>query len=457
MSIFKAYDIRGVYGNDLTEDIVYKIGYFIPALLNTHKVLVGRDMRTSSPVLFEALCNGILDAGANVYDAGLCTTPMVYYGTAHFKFNASVMITASHNPTKYNGLKISREDALPVGFDTGLEKLEMLVNDGDIVVSSTRGSIFQIESELQTDYYQFLSSFESDFSNLNLGVDCSNGSSGYFVRRVLGDKPMYINEEPDGTFPNHEPNPLEIENVEQLIHLVKTHKLDVGVIFDGDADRVMFVDDKGRFISPDLLIAAMGHYFGAGKDRLVLHDIRTSRAVKEYLEKEGYKTHMWRVGRAYAALKLREIKGLFGGELAGHYYFSQFYYSDSGFIAARILLDVFAKFKKEGIKVSMLVDKITGRWANSGEINYRIAQKQEAMDAVRDHFCQTEKPTDSFDFDGYRVDFKHWWFNIRPSNTEPYLRFIAEADSAGLLKKKLEVLNDILKPFLDEPTLPLTH
>lgn len=449
MSIFKAYDIRGIYGDDLTEDIVYKIGYFVPSLLNTHKVLVGRDMRTSSPTLFKALCNGILDAGANVYDAGLCTTPMIYFGTAHFKFNASVMITASHNPTKYNGLKISREEALPVGFDTGLEKLESLVNTGDVIVSSTRGSVFHIESELWTDYDHFLSTFKSDFSNLRLGVDCSNGCAGYFVRQVLGNSPIYINEEPDGAFPNHEPNPLEIENVEQLIHHVKENKLDVGVIFDGDADRVMFVDDLGRFISPDLLIAAMAHYFGAGQNRLVLHDIRTSRAVKEYLEKEGYKTHMWRVGRAYAALKLREIKGLFGGELAGHYYFSQFYYSDSGFIAALILLNVFAQFKKENITVSMLVDKIKGRWANSGEINFRINEKKDAMNSVRAYFNAREMPSASFDFDGYRVDYEHWWFNIRPSNTEPYLRFIAEADSAELLKTNLKALNKIIKRFLD--------
>lgn len=449
MSVFKAYDIRGIYGADLTEDLVYKIGFFIPSLLNTHKVLVGRDMRTSSPVLFEALCNGILDAGANVYDAGLCTTPMIYFGTAHLKFNASVMITASHNPAKYNGIKISREEAQPVGFDTGLEKLEMLVNEGEIVVSSIRGSVFQIKSELQTDYFQFLTAFQSDFSNLHIGVDCSNGSAGYFVRQVLGDSPVYINEVPDGTFPNHEPNPLEIENVEQLTHLVKENKLDVGVIFDGDADRVMFTDENGRFISPDLLIAAMGHYFGEGQKRLVLHDIRTSRAVKEYLKKKGYQTHTWRVGRAYAAQKLREIKGLYGGELAGHYYFSQFYYSDSGFIAALILLKVFAQFKKENVTVSMLVERIKGHWANSGEINYRITKKQEAMDAVRDYFCSIEKPKASYDFDGYRVDFKRWWFNIRPSNTEPYLRFIAEADSHLLLKRNLKALSEIIKQFLD--------
>ncbi len=449
MSIFKAYDIRGVYGKDLTEDIVYKIGYFIPALLNTHKVLVGRDMRTSSPALFKSLCNGILDAGANVYDAGLCTTPMIYFGTAHLKFNASVMITASHNPAKYNGLKISREEALPVGFDSGLGQLETLVYEEEVVVSSTRGSIFPIDQELQTDYFNFLSAFQSDFSHLHIGVDCSNGCSGYFVRKILGTLPMYINEEPDGTFPNHEPNPLEIENVAQLIQLVKKYTLDVGIIFDGDADRVMFVDERGRFIAPDLLIAAMTHYFGAGKKRIVLHDIRTSNAVTEYLEKEGYRTHMWRVGRAYASLKLREIKGLFGGELAGHYYFKQFYYSDSGFMATLLLLNVFAKFKKKGITVGMLVDSIKGRWVNSGEINYCITKKKEAMDTIRDYFCSKETPTASFDFDGYRVNFKHWWFNIRPSNTEPYLRFIAEADNAVLLKKNLAALNNIIKPFLD--------
>lgn len=367
------------------------------------------------------------------------------------------MITASHNPTRYNGLKISKEKALPVGFDTGLENLELLVNEGEIVVAAKRGSVFQIESKLQTDYYQFISTYKSDFSNLRIGVDCSNGCSGYFVRQVLGDAPMYINEEPDGTFPNHEPNPLEIENVAQLIHLVKENKLDIGVIFDGDADRVMFVDERGRFISPDLLIAAMGYYFGAGKNRLVLHDIRSSRAVKEYLEKLGYKTRMWRVGRAYAALKLREIKGLYGGELAGHYYFSQFNYSDSGFLAALILLNVFAQFKKKDTTVSMLIDKIKGGWANSGEINFKVSRKEEAMHSVRLYFNAREMPVASYDFDGYRVDYEHWWFNIRPSNTEPYLRFIAEADDAELLKTNLEALNKIIKRFLDVPLSTRRH
>jgi phosphomannomutase len=450
MSIFKAYDIRGIYNKGLTDQIAYKIGYFIPKLLKTNKVLVGRDMRVSSPALFTSLCQGLTDAGATVYNAGLCTTPMVYYGTAHFGFEASIMITASHNPGKYNGLKITQANAMPVGFDDGLGLLEQMVTNDEISISKVSGTVIPYSKELQDSYFPFLNSFKYDFSNLNIGVDCSNGCSGYFVRQVLGESPLYINDLPDGTFPNHEPNPLEPENIVQLQQLVQDESLDVGVIFDGDADRVMFTDEKGRFISPDLLIAAMAHYYGPGEGRIVLHDIRTSRAVKEYLEKLGYSTHMWRVGRAYAAVKLREIAGLYGGELAGHYYFSQFFFSDSGFIASMILLDVFARFKEQGITVSMLIEKIKGKWANTGEINFRITHKQEAMDAVRDYFIREEQPVSNLDFDGYRVDFPNWWFNIRPSNTEPYLRFIAEADHQDLLDEKQARLQQIIEQFLDK-------
>lgn len=450
MSIFKAYDIRGIYDKDLTDDIVYKIGYFIPTLLHTDKVLVGRDMRVSSPPLFTALCNGINDAGATVYNAGLCTTPMIYYGTAHFEFEASVMITASHNPGRDNGLKITRSNAFPVGFDTGLALLQEMVCNNEVIIHSKRGTVIPYSKVLQNAYFPFLNSFPYHFANLNIGVDCSNGCAGYFVHQALGETPVYINELPDGTFPNHDPNPLEPENIVQIQQLVKDESLDVGVIFDGDADRVMFTDERGRFISPDLLIAAIAHYYGPGDNRLVLHDIRTSRAVKEYLERLGYRTHMWRVGRAFAATKLREINGLYGGELAGHYYFSQFFFSDSGFMAAMILLDVFARFKEQNITVGMLVDRIAGNWANSGEINYRITQKQEAMDAIRDFFLSEEKPVSNFDFDGYRVDFQKWWFNIRPSNTEPYLRFIAEAENQEILDEKLAKTKLIIDRFIDK-------
>ncbi len=445
MEIFKAYDIRGIYNRDFNKNDVREIGFFIPRLLNAKKVLVGRDVRTSSDEIFEYLIKGITDAGADVYDIGLATTPMVYYSTARYGFDASVMITASHNPKEYNGLKISRKDALPVGYDTGLSEIEKWMETEIMVVSENKGKV--IPFEIRTDYLNFMKKYLSDFSNLKMAVDCSNGMSSLLVRDLLGNSPVYIFEEPDGTFPNHEPNPLIPENTADLKKVVLKEHCDIGVIFDGDADRVMFVDEKGQFISPDLMIAVLGIYFSDKEKGKALQDIRTSKAVKEYIEKLGYQMYMWRVGRAYAALKLRQINGLFGGELAGHYYFRDFYYSDSGMLACLIMLNVFAEMKKQGKTVSELMAEIAGGYINSGEINFKIQQKAEAMEAIKDYFMGLEKATAFYDFDGYRVEFRDWWFNIRPSNTEPYLRFLAEALSRDLLDKKRAEANRILAQF----------
>lgn len=445
MGAFHAYDIRGVYNVDFNKDDVYKIGFFLPKLLKTNKVLVGRDVRVSSPEIFEYLTKGITDSGADVHYIGLSTTPMVYYSTAKFGFDASVQITASHNPKQYNGLKISRTNALPVGFDTGLSELQQMIKS-EVVPEEIKGKI--LELDVKNEYLKFLNSYKSDFSNLNISVDCSNGMAALLIKEILGNQPNYIFDELDGTFPNHEANPLVLENVQDLIRLVKENNSDIGIIFDGDADRVMFVDEKGKFISPDLMIAVMAHYFleEKGQKGLVIQDIRTSKAVAEYIEQFGSKMHMWRVGRAYAALKLREIDGIYGGELAGHYYFKDFYYSDSGLLACLIILDVVSKMKKKGIYLSQLISKIS-TYANSGEINFKIEQKKEAMDEIKNFFMNEDKHTAFYDFDGYRVEFKDWWFNVRPSNTEPYLRFLAEARSKELLDSKLESLDNIIKKF----------
>jgi phosphomannomutase len=446
MGAFKAYDIRGIYNRDFNKNDVYKIGFFIPELLNAGKVLIGRDVRESSPEIYEALCSGITDAGADVYDAGLSTTPMVYWGTAKFGFEASVMITASHNPKEYNGLKISRKDALPVGFDSGLNELEKWIHERDIVPASQKGNV--IDYNIKEQYLDFQRAYLVDLIGLNIAVDGSNGMAGLFIKELLGNKPHYIFLEPDGTFPNHEANPLEIENVHDLQKLVNKTKSDIGVIFDGDADRVMFVDENSRFISPDLIIGLLAHYFLEEKKLKgnVLQDIRTSKAVGEYIENFGSTMHMWRVGRAYAALKLREIDGIFGGELAGHYYFRDFYYSDSGILACLLVLRIVDKFKKQGIKFSELIDKISS-YANSGEINFKIEEKEKAMEALKDYFMHIETPTAFYDFDGFRIEFKDWWFNVRPSNTEPYLRFLAEAKSRELLDEKIALARKIISAF----------
>ncbi len=444
MGAFHAYDIRGIYNVDFDKNTAYKVGYFLPELLSADKVLVGRDCRTSSDEIHEYLLKGLVDAGADVYDIGLSTTPMVYFGTAHYGFKASVQITASHNPAEYNGMKVSRENALPVGFDNGLGQIqEWILSGRECPVAEKRGTVHQ--KDIRKDYLDFLLKYKGDWSGLNIAMDVSNGMASLFVRDIFGDDPSYIFDEMDGRFPNHEPNPLNPKNIVDLQKLVAQTKSDIGVIFDGDADRVMFVDENSRFISPDLMIAVLGHYFleERGEKGYIHQDIRSSKAVGEYLAPMGGVMNTWRVGRAFAAIKLREIDGVYGGELAGHYYFRDFFYSDSGLLAAILILNVVAKMKTQGISLSQLISRIE-KYQSSGEVNFRIEDKKGAMDVIRDHFMSLEEATAYMDFDGYRVEFPQWWFNIRPSNTEPYLRFICEATSAELLQEKLDTVKKIL-------------
>ena len=429
---------------DFDKETVYKTGYFLPELLGTGKVLVGRDCRVSSPEIHDSLVKGITDAGADVYDIGLSTTPMVYFGTARYGFKASVQITASHNPAEYNGMKVSMENALPVGLENGLGQIRDWIEEGrECTPALRKGTVH--EMDIREDYLDFLLNYKGDYSGLKIAFDLSNGMSTMFARRIFGDGPDYIFDDMDGRFPNHEPNPLVPKNVEALKTLVRRTGADIGVIYDGDADRVMFVDENAEFISPDLMIAVLGHWFleKKGEKGIVLQDIRSSKAVGEYLTPMGAEMRTWKVGRAFAARKLRELDGVYGGELAGHYYFRDFFYSDSGLLASILILNVVAEMKKKGVTVGGLISRIV-RYRNSGEINFRVEDKAGAMDAVRDFFTSAEKPTAMMDFDGYRVEFPDWWFNIRPSNTEPYLRFICEAVSDDLLNEKVNAVGDLL-------------
>ena len=448
MKAFKAYDIRGEWGTDLNEEIAYRIGYFLHRILDVKTVLVGRDMRLSSDTLFDHLTRGITDSGVDVDEIGLSTTPMVYWSTAKYGYDASVMITASHNPKHHNGLKISKTNALPVGYDTGLNRLEAFVESNEACVPVAQKGVIR-HKEVKEDYLKFQQGFVGGHDNLNIGVDCSNGMSSLFVHQLIGQA-HYINDTLDGNFPNHEPNPLEAASQEQIKALVKENHCDIGLLFDGDADRITFIDERGNFISPDLIIAFLGNYFlGERHEKgIVLQDIRSSRAIQEYLDRYHAKVETWRVGRAYAALKLRELDGVYGGELAGHYYFRNFYYSDSALLAASIVLRLLAEFKSQGRTMSSIIKEISPYY-NSGEINFKLNRKQEAMDAVRDHYANIQQPERFLDFDGYRLDYPDWWFNIRPSNTEPYLRFLAEAKSEDKLKKKVQEVSEIIRTFAD--------
>ena len=445
MNAFKAYDIRGIYNQDFTADDVYKIGFFLPALLRTDRVLVGRDVRESTEEIFLALCRGVNDAGADVFDMGLATTPMVYFATAHFKFDASVQITASHNPKEYNGLKVSKTNALPVGYYSGLADLEKMLTTETVRPSQIRGRIESID--VKTEYLKFLKKYvPDDADELKISVDCSNGMAALFIRDLLGDTPYYLFDTLDGSFPNHAPNPLEEENVADLKAAVLKNNSDLGIIFDGDADRVMFVDEKGSFIPPDLIIGVLGRYFLSKEKGNVLQDIRTSRSVSEYIEKMGGTPHTWKVGHAFAKLKMREIKAIFGGELAGHYYFRDFYNCDSGILAALLVLRVALEWKRSGEVFSSLIQQIV-TYANSGEINFRIEEKQAAMEALKEYFTSRQLPSKLLDFDGYRIEYPDWWFNVRPSNTEPYLRLVVEARSQALLDSRVREIREVLENF----------
>ncbi len=446
MGAFHAYDIRGVYGVDFDKNTAYKVGYFLPSLLETDKVLVGRDGRVSSPEIHEYLVKGITDAGADVYDIGLSSTPMVYFGTANYGFKASVQITASHNPGEYNGMKVSRENALPVGYDAGLGQIKQWIDeDRPTPVAEKKGEVHPMD--IHKDYIDFMLKFKGDYSDLKLAFDLSNGMACLFAKEIYGDEPEYLFDTVDGRFPNHEPNPLVAKNVEPLKQLVLKTGADAGVIYDGDADRVMFVDEKGQFVAPDLIIAMMALYFcgeRGAKNPRVLQEIRSSKAVGEFLSNYGAEVNTWKVGRAFAAPKLRELDGLWGGELAGHYYFKDFFYSDSGLLSSMIVLRIVAALKKQGKTFSQQIAEIEA-YQNSGEINFKLEDKQGAMKAVCDYFIKTQgEPEKMMDFDGYRLEYPTWWFNVRPSNTEPYLRFICEATTSEELHQRIDEVSKIL-------------
>jgi phosphomannomutase len=443
MTVFKAYDIRGVWGIDFDGETVYRIGRYLPGLLHADGVLVGRDCRESSPELYGRLTQGITDAGAEVISAGLCTTPMVYWLTASRGFEASVQITASHNSREHNGLKISRAGAFPVSLESGLGELEKLVRLDPGEPSPGRGGIRELEGALG-DYRTFLAGFLGDISGLELGIDCSNGMASILARDLFGDGAEYLFDTLDGSFPNHEPNPLVEKNVSGLKALVTEKGLDLGVIFDGDADRAMFVDDRSRFVRPDIITAVLGLHFLEREKGIVLHDIRTSRAVVDFVRSLGGDTFMWKVGHSFAKEKMRELHAVYGGELAGHYYFREFFNCDSGMLAAIHVLNIAAELKRRGECFSDLVASID-TLANSGELNFRIEDKQGTMDRLVDCFTKEEEPTALYDFDGYRVEFAEWWFNVRPSNTEPYLRLVVEAADTAMLEEKLGVILRIMR------------
>lgn len=443
MSFFKAYDMRGTFGADFDLDLVRRVGAALPRVVAGGRWLVGRDCRTTSEAVRDALVGGLAAAGAEVADLGLATTPMVYFFTAEDGYDGSVMVTASHNPPSDNGLKVSRGGALPVGYADGLDKVEQMV--GESAAPCADGHASQVADALPRYIrWQREAAAFAPYSSLRYAVDCSNGMASLLVGELFPGAEI-INGTIDGTFPAHSPNPLKAEARAQIAAVVRERGLDCGVIFDGDADRAMFVDERGEFVQPDYLIPVVAratreasttqtlNNSNTQTPHKIIHDVRTSRGATETLREDGFEPVMVPVGHAFAKPALRRTGALCGGELAGHYYFREFHCCDSGVLAATRVLGEIARAKAAGRSFSEMMHPIVSRYANSGEMNFEVSDKDAAIARVVAAAESLAAVESESRIDGVRLDFADGWVSVRKSNTEPYLRLIVECRTPTML------------------------
>ncbi|MBU1260464.1 MAG: phosphomannomutase/phosphoglucomutase [Planctomycetes bacterium] len=449
-TIFKAYDIRGIYPDQLNEDAAWKIGNatasFLRSMLrgydrglaNRQSLCVGYDMRTHSKSLADALIKGMNAAGANVINIGMVDTPQIYFAINHLGTCGGVQVTASHNPAQYNGFKISSLEAKPVGADTGLHEIRHI----STALLHTRGVMDgAVEKCNLTEEYKghVLKFLGSKVKPLKIVIDASNGMAGKMVPLLfddLGIEIIKLNFEHKGVF-KHEPNPLVESNLTQLKNAVKRRKANAGICFDGDADRMMMVDEKGKTISCDLLTALMVPYFlKNAPGAAVLYDLRSSWVVREEILKAGGVPRRERVGHAFMKRTLRIARAVFGGELSGHFYYRDNFYADSAMITLVHIINILSSSNKP---ISELIKPLR-RYYASGEINFVIDDKDAMMKELKRKFSQGEAD----DLDGITIQFKDWWFNCRPSNTEPPLRLNVEAKTQELLDKQLKEIEGIL-------------
>jgi len=443
-AIFKAYDIRGIYPDQVNEEGAWKIGnataQFLRALLRGYErgqakaqsICVGRDMRTHSPAIAKALIKGMNATGANVIDIGMIDTPQMYFAINHFGTCGGVQVTASHNPAEYSGFKISGLHAKPVGADTGLKDIEHIAMALPHTKGKGTGSVkkHDITAAYKNHVLKFL---KASKARLKIAIDASNGMAGKTVPAVFGNLPIEIikiNFKHDGTF-KHDPNPLVEENLAEVKEAVLENNCNFGLCFDGDADRLMMVDEKARNVTCDLMTALMVPYF-LDKDpgSTIVYDLRSSRVVQEEIIKHGGTPRRERVGHAYMKKALRDSHAVFGGELSGHFYYRDNFCADSGMITLVHILNIVAQ---AGKPVSELIEPLR-RYSSSGEINFEVEDKQAKMDELARRYSDGQIDN----LDGVTVSFKDWWLNCRPSNTEPFLRLNVEARTSGLLQEKLD-------------------
>jgi len=456
VSIFKAYDIRGLYPEQIDEETAWKIGHasaqFLRSLLHGYdrgqetaqSVIVGRDMRKHSPLLAKALMQGMLASGANVIDIGMIDTPQIYFAINHLGTCGGVQVTASHNPAQYNGFKISGQKARPVGEDTGLLEIKHIAGALRHMESAGTGKI--TSRDLTEPYRRHVLRFlASNLRSLKIVVDASNGMAGKWVPLIFGDLKLdmaLLNPEHDGTF-KHDPNPLVEANLVELKQAVVGNKADLGICFDGDADRLIIVDEKGKTIPCDIITALMSGYFlQKNPGSTVVYDLRSSWVVKEEIARQGGQPRRERVGHSFMKKTLKDTKAVFGGELSGHYYYRDNYFADSGMITLVHVLNILSD---HDAPLSELVKPLQ-RYYCSGENNFEVEDKAAALEQLAGKYADGQVDY----LDGITVQYPDWWLNCRPSNTEPLLRLNVEAKSPEVLASKMTQLKELLGE-------PVTH
>jgi phosphomannomutase len=432
--VFKAYDVRGIYPSELDEEGAYAIGRAYAEHFEPKGIAVGRDMRLSSPAMAEAVVRGASEGGADVVDIGMVGTEMVYFAVGELGLDGGIAVTASHNPKEYTGMKIVRRGALPVGGESGL----LEIRDRATALSDTPGSDPGMSRKVDV-YPAFVEKVLSFIDvpavrPLRVVFDAANGMAGAMLPPLLERLPVVAVPcffEPDGSFPNHEPNPLLEENREFIVTKVREEGADLGIAFDGDADRCFFVDDTGDFVAGDFVTALLAEsILEKEPGATIIYDVRASWAVRDVVERTGGTALANRVGHAFIKHRMREVDAAFAGEVSGHYYFREFSQADSGTIPALLMLELVSK---KGRALSEILGPYRERYFITGEINSRVDDVPLKLQELKEHFAEQGEISH---LDGISVTAEDWHLNVRPSNTEPLLRLNLEALDRGLMERK---------------------
>jgi len=445
--IFCAYDIRGLYPQDLGGEGAFLIGQAFVRFLEKPgvkkadklKIAVGCDNRLSSPTLSRSLFNGITNMGADVVDLGLITTPMLYFAVARYRYDGGIIITASHNPKEYNGLKMVRENAIPISEASGIKEIQRLAGL-PLQSDEPKGAVLSAKGVVAKDYTAFnlKDVNKGDLKGLKIVIDTANAVSGIIIPEIFKNLPCRIThlfKKSDGRFPNHPPDPLPPKNLKALRAAVLAKKADLGIAFDGDGDRIIFVDEKGEPVSGNFIAALMANLIlKKHPGEKILYDVRSSNIIKETIESGGGKPVIGRIGHSFIKEKMRKEQILFASELSGHYYHKNHYFCEAPFF---VLFTILKELSKKPF--SQLIEPYK-KYYHSGEINFEIADKKTAILLLEKRYADGRL----LKIDGLRVDYQDWWFLARASNTEPLLRLVIEAKTKALLDKKKEELKALL-------------